>query len=431
VIGLRAPRVGAKIQWALPIVTSASTPSVEADPRIGSVLAGRFTLKERLGSGAMGLVYRAKQAPMDRDVAVKILRADRAIDDEARARFLREARALSLLSSPHTVTVLDFGQSDSGEFFIAMELLEGESLEARLRREGRFEVDAALTTARQALRSLAEAHAKGIVHRDLKPANLFFAKSGSQAAPGDEIVKVLDFGVAKRLMHPTAGELDLTQTQAGLVVGTPCYMSPEQAQGKPLDARSDLYAMGVILFELLTGRPPFTDEANLVVMARHVKTMPPAMSEVAPTAHIPGEIEEAVFRALAKDPNKRPASADAMIALLTSAEERSRSVVSGVRPIVVSRWRSALATASRLTTVKSPRRPPSRHDPTVRVRAVRLDRGRGRYAIASAAVLAILGAVGVGVVCFRATARNHATTGLKESTPAVHKTATTARPVAE
>jgi serine/threonine-protein kinase len=368
---------------------------------------------------------------MDRHVAVKILRADRAIDDEARARFLREARALSLLSSPHTVTVLDFGQSDSGEFFIAMELLEGESLEARLRREGRFEVEAALGTARQALRSLAEAHAKGIVHRDLKPANLFFAKSGSQAAPGDEIVKVLDFGVAK-LLEPTGGDVNLAQTQAGVVVGTPCYMSPEQAQGKALDPRSDLYAMGVILFELLTGRPPFTDETNVLVMARHVKTAPPAMSVVAPTAHIPAEIEEAVFCALSKDPKKRPASADAMIAQLTSAEERSRSVVSGVRPILVSRWRSALATASRLTTVKSPRRGPSRHDPTVRVRALRRGRGRGRFAILSAAALAILGAVAVGFVSIRATARNHATTdGLKESTPAVHKTAASAHRTVE
>jgi serine/threonine-protein kinase len=396
------------------------------------VLSGRFTLIERLGSGAMGLVYRARQAPMDRDVAVKILRADRAIDDEARARFLREAQALSLLSSPHTVTVLDFGQSDSGEFFIAMELLEGESLEARLRREGRFEVEAALGTARQALRSLAEAHAKGIVHRDLKPANLFFAKSGTQAAPGDEIVKVLDFGVAK-LLEPPGGDVDLAQTQAGVVVGTPCYMSPEQAQGKALDPRSDLYAMGIILFELLTGRPPFTDETNVLVMARHVKTAPPAMSEVAPTAHIPAEIEEAVFCALAKDPRRRPASADAMIAQLTSAEERSRSVVSGVRPILVSRWRTALAaTASRLTRVKSPRRSPSRHDPTVRVRAIARPRGRGRYALASAAAIAILGAVGVGVVSLRATARNHATTdGLKESAPAVHKTVTSARHVVE
>ncbi len=349
-------------------IASSSPPG--DDPRLGSVLGGRFTLIERLGVGSMGLVYRAKQAPMDRDVAVKILRADRAVDDEARARFLREAHALALLSSPHTVTVLDFGHAQAGEFFIAMELLEGESLEARLARVGRFDVDGALDTVRQALRSLAEAHAKGIVHRDLKPANLFFARTGSGESreDGDEIVKVLDFGVAK-LLEPPATDVNLAQTQAGTVVGTPCYMSPEQAQGKPLDARSDLYAMGIILFELLTGRPPFTDETNMLVMARHVKTTPPAMAAVARGAQVPVEIEEAVLCALAKDPGKRPQSAEAMIAQLTQALDRARTVVSGVRPAMKLRWRSALNAA-----LHPPRglvaRPSSRYDETVRTRAL-------------------------------------------------------------
>ena len=305
----------------------------EADPMVGRTLEGRYTILARLGAGSMGTVYRAKQHAMGREVAIKILRGDRAADDSAKARFMREARANSLLASPNTVTVFDFGQSESGEFYLAMELLEGESVGQRLTREGRISAAVAVDTARQALRSLAEAHAKGIIHRDLKPDNLFYARviGGGSGEKTEEIVKVLDFGIAKMLRGDDDEPMGVVETQAGTVFGTPRYMSPEQAQGKPLDARSDLYSLGVILYQMLTGRPPFTDNDAVVVMARHIKSTPKRPNEANPEANVPKELEDVVMRTLAKDPQDRPANAEVLAGQLLAALEAQGALSSGVR----------------------------------------------------------------------------------------------------
>jgi serine/threonine-protein kinase len=313
------------------------------DPMVGRTLEGRYTILAKLGAGSMGTVYRAKQHAMGREVAIKILRGDRAVDDSAKARFMREARANSLLASPNTVTVFDFGQSSNGEFYLAMELLEGESLGQRLTRIGRMPAPLAVDACRQALRSLGEAHAKGIIHRDLKPDNLFFARvlTSSTESPGgnagdstqahDEIVKVLDFGIAKMIDEGDQNPMSVVETQAGTVFGTPRYMSPEQAQGKPLDARSDLYSLAVMLYQMLTGRPPFTDNDAVVVMARHIKSTPKRPNEAVPEAMIPVELEDVVMRTLAKDPKDRPASAEIFAGELLAALEAQGAQTSGVR----------------------------------------------------------------------------------------------------
>ncbi|MFO0739734.1 MAG: serine/threonine-protein kinase [Labilithrix sp.] len=322
------------------LVRAKELAAAQHDPMVGRVLENRYTITARLGSGSMGTVYRAKQHAMGREVAIKILRGDRAIDDSAKARFLREARANSLLASPNTVTVFDFGQSESGEFYLAMELLEGESLGQRLSRIGRIPVPQAVDCARQALRSLSEAHAKGIIHRDLKPDNIFFARmltSATASNPTDgheEIVKVLDFGIAKMMRGTESGmiaEMDAVETQVGTVFGTPRYMSPEQAQGKPLDPRTDLYSLGVILYQMVTGRPPFTDTDAVVVMARHIKSVPKRPNEAVPEAAVPKELEDVIMRSLAKTPEERQGSADIFAGELLAALEAQSSITSGVR----------------------------------------------------------------------------------------------------
>jgi serine/threonine-protein kinase len=307
------------------LIPAENLAEADGDPFLGVTVADRFVILGRLGAGSMGTVYRARQEAVGRDVAVKILRADRAFDAQAKARFSREARAMSLLTSPHTVTVFDFGEVPDphgdelalggGSLYLAMEMLEGESLGDRLKRRHRIDVEGAVRIAREALLSLEEAHEKSIIHRDLKPDNLFLAH-GAGGEKG-ETCKVLDFGIAKIQSDPSS--VDALETQAGTVFGTPRYMSPEQAQGKSLDARSDLYSLGVLLYQMLVGRPPFVDEDAVVVMARHIKSIPVSPEIAAPDAGIGAALARVVMRTLAKDPSARPASARQLIVELDAA----------------------------------------------------------------------------------------------------------------
>jgi serine/threonine-protein kinase len=287
------------------------------DPLLGATLADRYTIVDRVGAGGMGTVYRAEQAPLGREVALKVLRKELGRDAETVARFTREARLLSQLRHPNTVAILDFGQSEEGLLYLAMELLEGEMLSARLRQRGALPVEEAVRIAGGVLRSLDEAHARGIVHRDLKPDNIYLARVHGR--PEDaEVVKVVDFGIAKIRDGEHGQGLDPVATQEGTVFGTPRYMSPEQAQGRSLDGRSDLYAVGVLLFHMLTGQPPFTDDDAVIVMAHHIKTVAPGVRSLAPDRAIPESLEILVARALAKSPDERPQTAQDFLVELES-----------------------------------------------------------------------------------------------------------------
>ncbi len=274
--------------------------AAESDPMRNIVIGGKYRIAQRVGQGGMGTVYRATQSGLNRSVAVKILKRELNVDRDTVARFHREAHAMSLLAHPNTVRVFDFGQTDDGLLYLVMELLEGELITQRLNREGCLDVLEALRFAQQILRSLAEAHKKALVHRDLKPDNIFVASLDGHTEP---VVKVLDFGIAK-VVAPDR-RLDQFETQAGTVFGTPRYMSPEQAQGASLDGRSDLYSVGTLLYQMLTGRAPFVDDDAVVVMAKHIREMPDAPRAVAPMRPIPESLDQVVMRALAKDPAAR------------------------------------------------------------------------------------------------------------------------------
>ncbi len=319
------------------------------DPLLGATLDERYTIIGRLGAGGMGTVYRAEQAPLAREVALKVLRRELGRDPDTVARFTREAKLLSQLKHPNTVTILDFGQSPEGLLYLAMELLEGEMLSSRMRDVGTLAVDDAVRVACGVLRSLDEAHSRGIIHRDLKPDNIFLARVHGR--PDDDvIVKVVDFGIAKIRDGEHSPGLDPVATQEGTVFGTPRYMSPEQAQGKSLDGRSDLYAVGVLLFHMLTGQAPFTDDDAVIVMAHHIKTVPPRVREMVPGARIPASLESLVARALDKSPDERPQTAqlflselEALAPEIEAARERSilaaeATTILSVNPPVRRAW---------------------------------------------------------------------------------------------
>ena len=266
------------------------------DPLVGKVLAERFEMIERVGDGGTGVVYKAKQLSVDRIIAVKVLGAHVSTDPQWMKRFQNEARAASRLEHPNTVRILDFGQTREGLLFIAMEFLNGRSLRTEIERAGRMQAARTLQIIAQVCSSLAEAHSQGIIHRDIKPDNVMLVDMKG----GGDMVKVLDFSVAK-LDTP-----DAQLTRAGVVFGTPAYMSPEQGRGVPLSPQSDLYAVGIVAYEMLMGHPPFAASIPTDVVMMHLRNPPPPLSGV------PSQVAELVMRALDKDPKRRHGSASEM-----------------------------------------------------------------------------------------------------------------------
>ncbi|MEZ4361810.1 MAG: serine/threonine-protein kinase [Kofleriaceae bacterium] len=279
---------------------SPSAPAPERLP-LGSVLDGRYRIDDLVGIGGMGSVYRCEHTGIGRPVAIKVLHSDFIGNREASLRFQREAIASGRLDHPNIVGVSDFGLLEDGGCYLVMEFLEGESLGSRLERE-RIPWREAIEIVRGVLRGLRHAHDRGVVHRDIKPDNVFLA-----VKDGDPITKILDFGIAKLF---AGGTDDPAATRAGITVGTPAYLSPEQAVGGEITPASDLYSTSVLLFEMLTGRPPFEDQDPLAMLGAHVGRPPPEIAEIAPELVLPPELEPIVRHGLAKRPDERFTSAN-------------------------------------------------------------------------------------------------------------------------
>jgi serine/threonine protein kinase len=280
------------------------------DPLLGRVVNDKFKILSFIAKGGMGKVYRAEQAPLGRVCALKVLNANYTgeHDPEFHKRFFLEASMTSKLRHPNTVTVFDYGQTTDGVYYMAMEYLEGYTLHRAIRQVGHLPEERATHIARQICRSLREAHSLGVVHRDLKPANVYLLEHGDEP----DFVKVLDFGLVKDVASTDAEEL----TQAGLFMGSPKYMAPEQIQGGTIDARTDIYALGVMMYEMVTGKVPFDNPKSLEILMSHVRDEIPPLRKMNPNARVSQALEEAIFRAMAKDPNDRFRSMDEVLAAL-------------------------------------------------------------------------------------------------------------------
>jgi serine/threonine protein kinase len=273
-----------------------------SDTLIGTIFDGRYRILRRIGSGGMADVYLAEDQELGRNVAIKILNDRHAGDEQFVERFRREAKNAAGLSHPNIVSIYDRGEAE-GTYYIAMEHIDGRSVKELILARGPAPVHIAIEYARQILSALRFAHRRGLVHRDIKPHNVL--------DDGDGRVKVTDFGIAR------VGASQMTE--AGSIVGTAQYLSPEQARGAPVDARSDLYSLGIVLYELLTGKVPFTGDSPVEIAMKHLNELPKAPSSLRP--EIPRDLDLVILRALAKDPDERYASAEEMDADLARIEQ--------------------------------------------------------------------------------------------------------------
>ncbi len=266
------------------------------------LLGGRYRLEEKIGQGGMGLVVRAIDVVLSREVAIKLLTEETTtIDEEIASRFLREAQNTARLAHENIVSVYDFGREPDGSLYFVMELCRGETLSSALRRQTRLPVTEAVHVATQICAALAVAHQHGVIHRDLKPANVMLVPT-----PQDPLfVKVLDFGVAKSIQ---AGHETTQLTRTGMIVGTVEYMAPEQIIGRPVDARTDIYALGVLLYRMLAGSPVFIEQGVPAIIHNHLNTEPESICKRAPEANVPRSLDKVVQRCLAKRPEGRYAT---------------------------------------------------------------------------------------------------------------------------
>lgn len=286
------------------------------------IIAGRFRIEREIGTGGMGTVYLATHLDLERPVAVKIIRSEFAGDAEVADRFLREARTMAKLHHPHAAMIFDAGSLPDGRHFIVMEFVEGETLSQALAREGRFPASKVVNIAKQICEVLEEAHRLGIVHRDLKPSNILLGPRG---------VCVLDFGVAKVLASSAESTATCASTGSGKLVGTPRYMSPEQCLGQRVGARSDLYSLGVLLYEMLAGRPPFIDPLQSALLVKQATAPAPPLPRL--RQDIPRPLALAVHTLLAKRPEDRPRTAALAKSLLERSLTQTERTLPDVEPL--------------------------------------------------------------------------------------------------
>ena len=281
------------------------------DPRsfIGKVIGGKYEVLAVLGEGGMGVVFKVRHNMLEKRnlFALKILHPRFSGDEHFRQRFLREVEVAMALTHENIVQIREFGVTDDDLLYFTMDFFPGKPLSDAIVEQGRFAPRRVAQLARALLLALAEAHRRGVVHRDLKPENILLSST-----PTGDRVRILDFGIAKVL----EGDSQSSSLTGDGIIGTPKYMSPEQASGEPVDGRSDLYSFGVVLYEMLTGHVPFDKGTARSILLAHMTVAPPPFREIAPELRVPPRLEDFVFRLLAKEPKRRPASADACIALL-------------------------------------------------------------------------------------------------------------------
>ncbi len=320
---------GPSVRTPTPTPMSFVRPGPGADPYIGTIVSDRYRVLSKLGEGGMGVVYLAEHILIEKKVALKILGEDFARKSDLVARFMQEAKAASRIGHENIVDISDFGQTASGSVFFAMEHLVGSDLATAIRDDGPMQFSRVLPIVQQITRALAAAHGKGIIHRDMKPENVFIiTKNGKR-----DFVKILDFGIAKMSAIDEPNE---RLTRTGMIFGTPEYMSPEQARGDRPDHRVDVYALGCIIYEMLTGDVPFHAETFMGVLTKHMFEMPQPIGVLVP---VPADVEAVVMRALAKNRDERYQSMRELADALTACSGTDVSLswnadVSGQMPAI-------------------------------------------------------------------------------------------------
>jgi serine/threonine protein kinase len=322
--GADAPAPPSKKSSPPPSASSILSESPQVIPE-GLILDSRYRLVKLLGEGGMGAVYKAEHLLMRKPVAIKILKKEAAVDRDLVMRFIREAQLASKLSNQHCVTIHDFGQTRDRDLYLVMELIEGDVLRDIMIEEGRLSVERAYSIIVQLLDALGAAHDIGVIHRDVKPENVMLVKDPTRES--GTIAKLLDFGIA-RPSSPVATGV----TRSGFTVGTPGYIAPEQALGRTLDGRTDLYAAAVIFYEMICGRRPYLGNSPMEIITNQVSQPPPRPSQVSPEAKIPIAIEDVLLKALAKEPDKRYANARELRLALEKALEKSGKGQSIIAP---------------------------------------------------------------------------------------------------